>query len=149
MRWKNLTFHLHLHTASCCTYKQNLLDLFLTHTHTHTHACTRTHTLHSPEVSWQSISRWHFVRGWVWHLCRVAMIGFVLCCRSDRGKIDREGLRVCVCVCVCKCVCVRVRAGACDMGMGRMVCVSGKGKAGKVRLWGEVHDIDSTKFHCH
>lgn len=40
-------------------------------------------------------------------------------------------------------VCVQVRvsslsmcvcAGACDMGMGRMVCVSGKGKAGKVRL---------------
>lgn len=36
----------------------------------------------------------------MWHLCRVAVIGFVLCCRSDQGKIDREGLRVCVCVCV-------------------------------------------------
>lgn len=96
---------------------------------------THTVTLHSPEVSWRSISRWHFVRGWVWHLGCVAVIGFVLCCRSDQGKIDREALQMCVRVCVSVCVLYRLRAWTHEKGW--TVCIPGKEEAwkGRVRRW--------------
>ena len=63
----------------------------------------------------------------MWHPGRVDVIGFVLCCRSDRGKIDRGAIE-------CVYVCVRV----CVYGKGlQVVVVVGvleRGQDGKVRL---------------
>lgn len=61
----------------------------------------------------------------MWHPGRVDVIGFVLCCRSDRGKIDHGGVR---CVCVCESVHVCVHAWE---GVGAEVGVLEKGTGWK------------------
>lgn len=77
--------------------------------------------------------------GRAWHPRRVAVIGFVLCCRSDREKIDRGGG-----ACVRLCACVHARA----RGRGRAKGEDAGFREGEnlERSASEVSDIDSPKF---